>query len=251
MVYSKPEDVFMININSLDSEQKQLRKRIIELSFKHRLSHIGSCLTSIDLINVIFKIKNKNEKFVLSNGHAGVALYVVLEKNKLISPSFFKNISIHPHRDFKNNISVSTGSLGQGLPIALGIAFANKKEDVYCMISDGECMEGSIWESIRIAIDKKIYNLKIVVNANGWGAYDPIDIPILIKRLKAFGCLVKIINGNNPSGIIKTFKQKADNKLNVIFAKTDVGKIPFLKGQNGHYHVINKKEYQEVLKILE
>lgn len=240
----------MSNIHSFDSEQKKLRRRIIEISYKFTFSHIGSCLTSIDAINAIYKVKKKNEKFVLSNGHAGVALYVVLEKNKLISPSFFKNISIHPHRNIRNGIFVSTGSLGQGLSIALGMAIANKKENVYCMVSDGECTEGSIWESIRIAIDEKIYNLKIIINANGWGAYDPIDLSILIKRLKAFGCLVKVVNGNNISEIVNKLKEKSTNKLNVIFSKTEVSEISFLKGQAGHYHVMNKKEYEEALKIF-
>src|SRR3990167_11062130 len=161
-----------MNIKNLNSEQKALRLRIIDMSFQRNLSHIGSCLSAVDIIDAIYKVKKRNEKFVLSNGHAGIALYAILEKNKILSPSITKKLNIHPDRNKKIGIDVSTGSLGHGLPIALGIALANRNKHVYCIISAGECTEGSIWETLRIASDKKVSNLKIILNANGWGAYD-------------------------------------------------------------------------------
>lgn len=241
----------MFNIKSLTQKQKDIRKRILQISYESSLSHLGSCLSAVDLIDAVYAIKKKNEKFILSNGHGGIALYVILEKNGLIkNKETLKKLHVHPDRNPNIGINVSTGSLGQGLPIALGIAFANRKENVYCMISDGECYEGSIWEAIRIASDKKLNNLKIILNANGWGAYDTIDLPILLKRLKAFGCKIIKINGHNINEILKALTIRTDNKPIIIFAKTIVEQLSFLKGQDAHYYVMSKKDYEEAINIF-
>jgi transketolase len=206
-------------LNKLTPEQKKLRIKILELSYKFKFSHLGSCLSSVDLIDAVYKHKNTNEKFILSNGHAGIALYAVLEKY-----GYFKNSkdirsqNIHPDRNIKYGIDVSTGSLGQGLPIALGMALADRKKNVYCMISDGECAEGSIWEALRIASENKTYNLKIILNANGWGAYDKIKLPLLIKRLKGFGYSIKIIYGHNSKMILSTLKKRTKKNLSIFFS---------------------------------
>lgn len=236
------------NIKLLPVEQKQTRLRILELSYHSNFSHIGSCLSAVDLIDAVYKTKKAQEKFILSNGHAGVALYVILEKNGLIkNPDILKKLHVHPDRNPDIGIDASTGSLGQGLSIALGIAFANRKKNVYCMISDGECYEGSIWEALRIASDKKLNNLKIILNANGWGAYDSIDLPILLKRLKAFGCKIIKVNGHNINAILKALKISTDDKPIIIFAKTTVEQLPFLKGQDAHYYIMSKRDYREAI----
>src|SRR3972149_10953189 len=123
------------DIKLLTAEQKNTRRRILEISFQRNFSHIGSCLGSIDLIDAIYKVKKRDEQFILSNGHAGVALYVILEKNGMIKDSnIIKKLNVHPDRNLDIGISVSTGSLGQGLPIALGMALSNKNENVYCLV---------------------------------------------------------------------------------------------------------------------
>src|SRR3990167_2725344 len=176
--------MYTFSIKKLNSEQKKLRIRILELSNESHLSHLGSCLSAVDLIDAIYKIKKKDEKFILSNGHAGIALYSVLEKYGYFkNPNDIKKLNIHPDMNIKHGIYVSTGSLGQGLPIALGMALADRKKNIYCMLSDGECAEGSIWEALRVANENKLYNLKIIINANGWGAYDKINLVSLIKRI--------------------------------------------------------------------
>lgn len=239
------------NIKLLDREQRIIRQRIIEISYRKDLSHLGSCLSSVDIIDTIYKIKDKDDKFVLSNGHAGVALYAVLEKNGLIKNlKTSEKLYIHPDRNPKIGIDVSTGSLGQGLPIALGLALSNKQRNVYCIISDGECAEGSIWESLRIATDYKVGNLKIVVNANGWGAYGSISTNTLLKRLRAFGCTVTDVDGHNKKALLKVLKKKSRKKPLVIFAKTKVEQFNFLKGQDAHYYKMSKKDYYKALEIL-
>lgn len=205
---------------------KDLKRRIIEISYKYNKSHIGSCLCAVDIIEEIYNLKRKEEKFVLSEGHAAIALYCVLEKHEGRDPEYLlKKHGIHAGRDEKNGIWCTTGSLGQGLPIALGMAMANKKKNVYCLISDGETAEGSIWEALRIKTDNNLDNLKIYVNLNGYGAYGKINPMILIKRLKIF-C---------PDIIIK---------------RTNVEQLPFLKGQDAHYYIMTDQDYKKALHLL-
>lgn len=207
-------------------KNKDLKRRIIEISYNYGKSHLGSCLTAVDIIEEIYTLKRKDEKFILSEGHAAIALYCVLEKHEGRNPEYLlKKHGIHPGRDEKNGIWCTTGSLGQGLPIALGMAIADKTKNVYCMISDGETAEGSIWEAIRIKTDNKVNNLKVYVNLNGYGAYDAIDATTLTKRLKAF---CKDIN----------------------IKRTTVAQLPFLKGLDAHYHLMTKDEYGQALELL-
>lgn len=222
----------------------------MELSFKSKLSHLGSCLSAVDLIDCVYKVKKTGEKFILSNGHAALAWYTVLEKHGLMNKYHLRNFSTHPVRNPKVDIHVSTGSLGHGLPIALGMAMARPDKNFYCMISDGECSEGSIWETLRIASEQKIYNLKVILNANGWGAYDSISLKPLIKRIKAFGFDILSVDGHNYTDIIKALKAKPASKPIAIYAKTTVEQLPFLKGQAAHYYVMNEKDYLKVLEIL-
>ena len=238
-----------MNIKNLNSEQKALRLRIIDMSFQRNLSHIGSCLSAVDIIDAIYKVKKRNEKFVLSNGHAGIALYAILEKNKILSPSITKKLNIHPDRNKKIGIDVSTGSLGHGLPIALGMALANRNKNVYCTISDGECTEGSIWESLRIASDKKVSNLKIILNANGWGAYDSISLDKLYRLIRAYNCEFINLNGHNIKKIVSALSKKSKKPL-FIFAKTKSDQFPFLKDQDAHYYVMNSNDYKLAKKML-
>lgn len=168
-------------------EIEKLNRRILELSIKHNLSHLGSCFTSLPIILEIFNQKNPQDKFVLSNGHAGLAYYVVLEHfTGVDAEMLLDKHGIHPERDLENGIDVSTGSLGLGLTIATGMALANPNIQVYCLISDGESAEGSIWESLRFIEESNIKNIEVYANVNGWAAYKSVDTEKLSKRLKIF-----------------------------------------------------------------
>lgn len=239
-----------IDLNSLTAGQKESRIGILKLAHEAHHAHIGSCLTSVDLIDAVYKTKEDSEKFVLSNGHAGMALYVILQKyGKIKDANIIKDFYIHPDRNITADIHVSTGSLGQGLPIALGMAFANKEKDVYCLISDGECAEGSIWETIRIAVDNKVTNLKIILDANGWGGYDPIESKTLRKRLRGFGLKVIDVYGHDLREVCDALKIKSDVPI-LIFARTTVNQFPFLKGQDAHYYVMSKDDYNLATQLL-
>lgn len=237
-------------IKQLSEDQKTLRRRILEISHKAHFSHLGSCLSSIDLINAVYKHKKKDEIFVLSNGHAAIAWYVVLEKHGMLDYKTIEKLNVHPDRNPEKGIHVSTGSLGQGLPIAVGLAVADRSKNVYCMISDGECTEGSVWESLRIAEKLELENLIILVNANGWGAYDPIDLSNLSRRIKAFGSPLVKIDGHDITSILKSLRFKAKSKPFVIFANTTVEQLPFLKEQDAHYYVMKNEDYSLAMELL-
>jgi transketolase len=180
---------------------------------------------AVNLIDKIYKVKGKNDIFVLSNGHTGLALYTVLEKyEKKNAEKLFNRHGVHPNRDLKDGIYCSTGSLGHGLPIAVGMALANRKRNVFVLISDGEVAEGSIWEALRIATENRLENLRIMLMANGMGAYGKVDLEYLKHRILTFYPL--------------------------LIVETDMYKYPdFLNGQEGHYHVLTDEEYKEIITL--
>lgn len=173
-----------------------LESRIIEISKKHGLSHNGSCLTAVNIIDEIYSIKKEDEIFILSSGHAFLALAVVLEKyygretihNPYVADTFtildkinfnaevlYLKHGTHPNRDIEDKIYCSTGSLGWGISIACGMAIADRTKNVYCLISDGESFEGVVYEVSNVIKKYDIENLKLYINFNGWGAYDIIE----------------------------------------------------------------------------
>lgn len=221
---------------------KELQKRILQISYERKLSHIGSCLSAVDIIDAIYEVKKPEEKFVLSAGHSGIALYAVLEKLGILKD--IDKLNVHPDRG--EGVDCSTGSLGQGLPIAVGMALADRSKNVYCMISDGECAEGSIWEALRIGYEQNLTNLKLVINANGWSAYDRIDLIPLVDRFRAFGWGVLPINGHNKKALTEALKTEVPNTPFIIFAKTMVEHFDFLKGLDAHYHTVTKEEHESI-----
>ncbi|MBI3485943.1 hypothetical protein HY025_03260 [Candidatus Daviesbacteria bacterium] len=235
----------------LTKDQKKLRRRILDITFQAKTAHLGSCLSVIDILDSIYKIKKKQEKFVLSNGHAAVGLYVVLEKYGFLKNPSLGKLKVHPHRDEKKGIDVSTGSLGQGLPIGVGMALADRKNRVYCVISDGECSEGSIWEAFRIAVEQKLENLIVVLNANGWSAYDRVNLKHLAQRLKSFDLNFSYCDGHDLKKLALALKKNPQGRPLLIFAKTTVSQLPFLKDQDALYYVMNEKDYHQALKILQ
>jgi transketolase len=198
----------------------KLKKRIVEIAYKNKLSHLGSYLSSVEIIDKIYKTKNKDDIFILSSGHAALALYVVLEKYEgRDAEELFKRHGGHPHRDEANGIYCSTGSLGMGITVAVGRAMANKNKKVYVLISDGECAEGSIWESLRYIQESNLSNIEVYVNVNGYAAYDKVDTKYLVDRLKVFLPRIHI-------------------------EYTTVNQYPFLKGLNAHYHIMSEEDYE-------
>jgi transketolase len=165
----------------------KLNQRIFDISVSHKLSHLGSCFTALPIIFEIFETKKPEDKFVLSSGHAGLAYYVVLEHFYGVDAEhLLETHGIHPERDLENHIDVSTGSLGLGITIATGMALADQSIKIYCLVSDGECAEGSVWESLRFIDEHEIKNIEVYANVNGWSAYKTVDSEKLVNRLTSF-----------------------------------------------------------------
>jgi transketolase len=202
-----------------------LKKRIVEIAYKHKLGHLGSYLSSVEIIDEIYSKMGKDDIFILSSGHASLAMYVCIEKYFGIDAEMlFLKHGGHPHRDEDNKIHCSTGSLGLGLPIALGRALANPNKKVWVLVSDGEAAEGSIWESLKTIYELNIDNIEVFVNINGLCAYKEVDIDYMSTRLKAFLPRIEL-------------------------RYTTVEQYSFLKGLNAHYHVMSEENYNQVMEL--
>ena len=177
---------------------RTLQLRLLEQSWKHQTHHLSSSFSTLPILIEVYQKLGSMDRFILSNGHAAPALYVVLEHFlSQDSDAFFVNMGDHPKRQIENGIFCSTGSLGMGLTVAVGMALAKPNNFVHCVISDGECCEGSIWESLRFAKNKRIDNLAVYVNMNGWSAYDSIDTLELEKELKSVFPKIQIRESNS------------------------------------------------------
>ena len=130
------------------------------------------------------------------------------------------------------------------------MALADRTKNIYCVISDGECAEGSIWEALRVGLEEKISNLKIVVNANGWGAYSPISLPLLLNRIRGFGYNLKMANGHDMKKLEQLLTMQSTDCPLIIFAKTTVGQLPFLKDQDAHYYIMTKTDLELAKELL-
>jgi transketolase len=203
-----------------------LKKRIVEIAYKHKLGHLGSYFSALEIIDSIYQKMDKNDIFILSSGHAALALYVCLEKYRgQDAEALFLKHGGHPHWDEEAGIFCSTGSLGLGITIALGRAVANPNRKVYVLISDGEAAEGSVWEALKTIVEQNITNIEIHANVNGYAAYREVDVNYLESRLKIF-------------------------LPDIHIHHTTVEHFPFLKELNAHYHVMKENDYQTALELL-
>ena len=230
---------------------KELRKTVIDLHEHSKTSHIGSSLSCIDILSVLyFKILNidpadpnmkSRDRFILSKGHAAPALYAILQKRGFFSSEILRKygedgtiLFEHPEKTSIPGIEASTGSLGHGLSIGLGMAYyAKLKNETYrtfVLLSDGECQEGSIWEASMLASSLGLGNFVAIVDYNnlqGFERTDNIQSETKISsRFKASGWDVHQIDGHNIEEIESTIRKISVNGNSpvLILAKTTKGK---------------------------
>ena len=208
----------------MEDELKAIKKRILEISYDNKLSHIGSCLTMADILYAVYKKKKRDDIVILSAGHSGLALYCVLEFFYGYSAlNLFRQHGVHPNTDKEHGIFCSAGSLGHGVGIGVGAAIAYPNRRIYVLSTDGEMAEGSCWESLRIADELKLTNFHLCINANGYSGYSQTNIDSLASAINGF------IEDKNLVTIIKTSCT-----------------IPFLEGLTGHYAVMNEEQYKSL-----
>lgn len=267
------------DINELKNISKNIRRNILEEVYHAQSGHPGGALSIADILTVLYfnemKVfpqdsKNLNrDRFVLSKGHASAALYAVLSEKGFFSKDElekFRKIDsfLQGHPDMKKipGVDMTTGSLGQGLSAANGMAIVAKRENmdirVYCIVGDGEIEEGQIWEAAMSSAHYKLDNLCLIVDNNNlqidgeivnvMNSY-PID-----EKFKSFGFNTINIDGHNYEQIINAFDmaRKCKGMPTAIIAKTIKGKgVKFMENQaSWHGKAPNKEEYEEAINEL-
>jgi len=257
-----------------NTDLKNLRKDIVEMIYKSGEGHLPSAFSILEILYVLYKDflkydpKNPNSEdrdfFILSKGHGGQALYVILsyfnffEKEKL--SSFCKPDSIlggHPDRNKVPGVEVSTGSLGHGLPMGIGIALSlkilNKSNKVFVLIGDGESEEGTTWESIRLAKNLDLGNLIVIMDKNNSQYYSyNHDYK---KIWESFGWFSLEIDGHNLEEINSALREVSNINIKepkIIIANTIKGKgVSFIENnKEWHHKSPNEEEYKKMLDEL-
>lgn len=260
----------------LEKKAKNIRKDILEMIYSAGSGHPGGSLSCVEILTALYNnIMNLNEdrygkridKFVLSKGHASSAYYAVLSSVGYIPREdlftfrkYYSYLEGHPSIKIKG-VDVSSGSLGQGLSIANGMALSKKISNeegyVYCLVGDGELEEGQIWEACMSSNKYKLNNLIVFVDNNGLqidGSIDDVkSVDKLKEKFSSFGFYVQSIDGHNFDEIINAVSnaKKSDNP-NVIICKTIKGKgVPFMENNpEWHGKKIIEEDYIKALECL-
>ncbi|WPK12395.1 transketolase [Lysinibacillus louembei] len=254
----------------------KIRELILEMMHYSNSSHIGSCLSIVDILYVLyFKIMNvdskdvnkiNRDKFILSKGHGSAALYATLAEKGFFEKEYLKKYYIDDgvlpgHLDMQAvpGIESSAGSLGHGLSIGLGMALANRMDNnkghIYVLLGDGECNEGSVWEAIMLASTLTVTNLTAIIDYNKLQSLgrtnEIIDQKNIAKRWEAFGWDVCEVDGHNLDELESVFKAKV-NGPKVVIAHTVKGKgISFMENKlEWHYKSPNSQQYSSALEEL-
>ena len=269
----------MISLYENELTPNQLRINILKMAKAGGTGHIGPSFSLVEIIIALYKnfIKldwnNKNnlnrDVLALSKGHGVMALYAVfkefgwLSEEQLLgymnSNNHLKGLS----STMVSGIEVSGGSLGHGLPVSVGIAYAQRVQDLksrtFCIVGDGELNEGSVWESVLFAAHNKLDNLIVIVDSNKYQAMgrieDIINLENLIKRFKTFGFNVKQCNGHNIKSISNSLKfliNKKNKKPGILIANTIKGKgVSFMENDNiWHYSRLTDELFQKAFSEL-
>jgi len=264
----------------LKEKTRQLRKATIEMLYRAQSGHPGSAMSTMDVLVTLFYggvLKHKpsqpndetRDYFVLSNGHACPALYTVLadrgyfNKQELLKlRQLGSGTQGHPHRGSVPGIEITSGSLGQGLSVGIGLAYGlklrRKKSCVYVMMSDGEQEEGSTWEAIMYAGKKKLDNLVAIVDKNGYqidGATKEVmpNLDPLGEKYEAFGWQVQEVSGHSFAQVQQALaKARAAAKPAVVIADTVRGKGVSFMENSEHWHAgaLSDEEYARAMSEL-
>jgi transketolase len=257
----------MADIASLEATARDLRARVIETSSKAGIPHLGSCLSCVDILTVLYfavlRIDPANprdaarDRFILSKGHGAPALFQVLAKRGFYPEAMLDTygedggvFAEHPPTpDHLAGIEAATGSLGHGLPMGLGMALAGRIQkhayNVYAVLSDGECNEGSIWEAAMLAAAQRVSNLCIIIDFNKWQATgrsrEVMALDPLADKWRAFGWNAIEVDGHDTTALLNVLQQHPtkDGRPTAIIAHTVKGKgVSFMEDDNNwHYRI--------------
>lgn len=254
---------------NLEKISNEVRKNILLQIHSANSGHPGGALSCADiLVSIYFKLINEGDKVILSKGHASAALYAVLAEKGFFDKEELRTfrklnskLQGHPSLHKIAGVDAPSGSLGQGLSIANGIALSfkmDKKENhVYCIIGDGESQEGQIWEAAMTANQYKLNNVIAFLDYNKLqidGSNDEVmTISPIKEKFEAFGWFVKEIDGHNFDEIIEVVElSKSQDKPSMIIANTIKGHgVSFMENKaSWHGKAPNDEEYELALKEL-
>ena len=191
-----------------------LKQKVIKTLKKYNLSHVGSCLSCVDIVEQIFKHKKEDDLFILSKGHAAVTLYCQI----MDDPDMTK-LSEHPDRNVKLGIPHTTGSLGHGLPLSVGHAWVGTRTHV--LVSDGELDEGSNWEAIRFVGEKGLGKVRLYVDLNGFQAYKATNTnSVIADKFRSFGWACMMLNGHNKDPLERAVKMDTEKTPLAVICRT-------------------------------
>ena len=250
------------------------RKRILDISQKVSALHIGGAFSALEIVDCIYfglmklKINNlERDTFLMSKGHGCIAQYVVLESKGILKK---KDIDLYckpegflgAHPDYGNpGIEASTGSLGHGMGLSVGIAhtdkFRGQKNKIFVLISDGELQEGSTWETMMMAANLNLDNLVCFLDHNGSQSFGstkethPKFYPIK-EKIESFGWVCKEVNGHNVEEIYKNVTYQNNGKPLFIICNTVKGKgVSYMENRPiWHYRSPTVSEYKIAIKEL-
>ena len=266
--------------SELELHAKEIRKNILKMIYTAQSGHPGGALSITDILTFLYfeemniDVNNPRwedrDRLVLSKGHASAALYASLAEKGIIDKSeldTFRKIDskLQGHPDMKKvlGVDMSSGSLGQGLSVANGMAIAGKldKKDyrVYCILGDGEIDEGQVWEAAMTANHYKLDNLCVIVDNNGLqidgSTNEVMDLCSIADKFRAFGFETIEIDGHKFNEIREAFVEAKQNKgkPTVIIAKTTKGKgISFMENKAGwHGKAPSEEEYNTAISDLD
>jgi transketolase len=240
----------------------RVRARLLQMHFESKVGHIGGNLSALDaMLHLHAEVMEADDLFVLSKGHSAGALYVTLWAVGLIPEEALKTfhkdgteLAGHPVAHWHERIAFATGSLGHGLGLASGAALGKRLRgeggNVYCLMSDGECEEGSIWEALLFARHQKLTNLVALVDANGLqGLGRTAEIaslePIAIK-FSGLGLHVEEIDGHDPAALDAVLRSPRDGPLVVVLRTVKGRGVSFMEGRmEWHYLALNDEQYAQ------
>jgi transketolase len=237
------------NPGAVSIDPRQMRRIIVSESRRANVGHIGSCLCVVEILAALYGNVLRaagpddpdRDRFVLSKGHAALALYAALALKGWISEADLGTfcgdnsyLGVHPEAALRG-VDFSTRSLGHGLGFAVGAALGARMQGssrrAFCLLSDGECNEGSVWEAAAFAAHHRLSRLTAVLDWNGQQAFgrtlDVLDYSNLRQRWDAFGWRVTEVDGHNLEELIRAFSSqgpKGDGQPHLVLARTTFGK---------------------------
>lgn len=232
----------MGNVELVHQKIRALKYNIARVASIAKEGHVPSAYSIMDILWVLYedvmKVSGQNglesDKFILSKGHASLALYAIFLNKKIITDEEFESfcsygskLGGHPDSRKSPYIEVSTGSLGHGLPVAVGMAMSSiisgRTNRIFCLIGDGECNEGTVWESAMLAAHHRLGNLTCIVDYNH-STDRALKLGEIDKKFREFGWGAQCVNGHNHADLKSALLKSFPDQPNVIVANTVKGK---------------------------